>query len=99
MFMLSDKNKGCVLLSELRKTKLSEPGELSKEVVIVCCLADLDLKKLHRMHHLRTNRTVFWLEMVDPDATKEAVWQVIRSHNRCQLIDAMMSVKVKDNWK
>lgn len=98
MFMPSDKNKGRAPI-RIEENQVEWTRWVSKEVAIVCCLADLDLKKLHRMHHLRTDRTLFWLEMVDPDVTKEAVWQVIRSHDRCQLIDAMMSVKVKDNWK
>ena len=69
------------------------------------CAGAMDLRKVHDMHHMGVERSLFQARKFDPTVTKQAVRSVVRSCSKCQSIDpAPVShekgeIGVRDNWK
>ena len=103
IFVPSSKNKADIL-TRVRKSWLTAKGVDSEEEF--CCVgANVDLRKMHDIHHMGVERTLYLAHKVDPTITKDAVRKVVQSCQQCQSIDPAPSthiageVSVKENWK
>lgn len=79
VYILGEEQGMC---SHQKEEKLVGHARGLKEVAVVCCLGDLDLKKLCSMLPLRLVSSLFFLLLarkVDPDITEKVGHQVVRS--------------------
>ncbi|XP_029642776.1 uncharacterized protein LOC115217275 [Octopus sinensis] len=80
-------------LTRVKRVWLEEPEEARKGIAAACRLDDSELKRLHSMHHLGVDRTLYLSK------------KVVRSCDRCQSIDPTPcgheqgNLLVERNWK
>ena len=97
------KNKADVL-TRVKKNWLHREDDDENDDRDVCAGA-MDLRKVHDMHHMGVERSLFQARKLDPTVTRQAVRSVVRSCSKCQSIDpAPVShekgeIGVRDNWK
>ena len=97
------KNKADVL-TRVKKNWLHREDDDENDDRDVCAGA-MDLRKVHDMHHMGVERSLFQSRKLDPTVTRQAVRSVVRSCSKCQSIDpAPVShekgeIGARDNWK
>nr|XP_027233814.1 uncharacterized protein LOC113825211 [Penaeus vannamei] len=100
---VSEKNKADVL-TRVKKTWLGFQEEVEKETS-VCCAGVSSMEDLHKMHHMRDDRTLYLARKIDPTITRDKVRRVVRYCSRCQSIDPAPTVHeagnicVKNDWR
>jgi ribonuclease HI len=100
------KNKADVL-TRVKKDWLTikQQGVLRKETTGICMAGHVDIKEMHRMHHMGVDRTLYLAKLVDPGVTRDEVKKVVKSCEECQSIDPPPRVhekgnlSVTENWK
>ncbi|XP_029643257.1 uncharacterized protein LOC115217646 [Octopus sinensis] len=66
IFVPSEKNRADVL-TRVKRAWLQVPEEAKQDVAAVCHLSDSELRRLHTMHHMGVDRTLFLARKVDSD--------------------------------
>ncbi|XP_029657149.1 uncharacterized protein LOC115231222, partial [Octopus sinensis] len=104
VFVPSEKNRADAL-TRVKKAWLEEPEEARKGIAAACWLDDSELKRLHAMHHLGVDRTLYLAKEIDADVTRRSIRKVVGSCDRYQSIDPAPcgneqgSLSVVQNWK
>ncbi|XP_029641347.1 uncharacterized protein LOC115216286 [Octopus sinensis] len=100
----SEKNRADAL-TRVKRAWLEEPEEARKGIAAACQLDDSELKRLHAMHHLGVDRTLYLAKKSDADVTRGSIRKVVGSCDRCQSINPAPcgheqgSLSVEHNWK
>ncbi|KAK7077937.1 hypothetical protein SK128_013013, partial [Halocaridina rubra] len=47
----------------------------------------VDIDKMHNMHHMGVDRTLYLTRIVDPTVDRNSVLKDVRSYKRCQSVD------------
>ncbi|XP_029638122.1 uncharacterized protein LOC115213326 [Octopus sinensis] len=104
VFVPSERNRADAQTRE-KRAWLGEPEEAKKGIALACWLDDFELKRLHAMHHLGVDRTLYLMKMIDADVTRRSIRKVVGSCDRCQSIDPAPcgheqgNLLVEHNWK
>lgn len=78
----SEKNKTDAL-TRVNKPWLEMLEDSLMRVATACWLEGLELRRLHNMHHMGVNRTLFLTRKVDADVTRKSVQKVVGNCDRC----------------
>ena len=106
-YVQTSKNKADSL-TRVKRVWLSSHGKVTgneTEVLESVCAGAIDLDKIHGMHHVGVDRTLFLARKIDPEVTREAVQDIVRRCEKCQTIDPAPikhdqgELYVKENWK
>ena len=73
-------------LTRVKKSWLTDVEGATTEKASVCAGA-IDLEKVHNMHHVGVERTLFLARMIDPNVTRRSVQEVVSGCEMCQSID------------
>lgn len=91
-------------LTRVKKTWLTDvEGDQNEEATVFA--GAIDLEKVHNMHHVGVERTLFLSRKIDPNVTRRLVQEVVSDCKMCQSIDLAPVVQVKgeigvkENWK
>lgn len=102
--MPTSKNKADEL-TRVKKAWLTDVKGDQNEGATVCAGA-IDLEKVHNMHHVGVDRTLFLLRKIYSNVTRRAVQEVVSGcEMSCQSIDSAPVVHnkgeigVKENWR
>ena len=103
VLVTSAKNKADVLTRVKKDWLTTERCDPEEEVVV--CAGAVDLEKLHEMHHVGVDRTLFLARKIDPRVTRGSVRRVVQGCEVCQSIDpapvmhSRGEIGVGENWK
>lgn len=86
IFVLPERNK-VVLLTQVKKAWLTVLKASKWGVAARYHLGDVELRRLHTMHHMCMHRIPYLAIGVDSDITKQSIQVVVRSCDRCQSIE------------
>ncbi|XP_029642717.1 uncharacterized protein LOC115217217 [Octopus sinensis] len=104
LFVPSERNRADAL-TRVKRAWLEDPEEAQKGIATACRLDDSKLKRLHAMHHLRVDKTLYLAKKIDADVTRRNIRKVVGRCDRCQYIDfapcghEQGNLSVEHNWK
>lgn len=91
-------------LTRVKKSWLTDvKGDQSEEAEV--CAGAVDLEKVHQMHHVGVERTLYLSRKIDPNVTRRAVKEVVSGCEMCQSIDPAPvthnkgEIGTEENWK
>lgn len=91
-------------LTRVKKAWLTDVEGDQNEGPTVCAGA-IDLEKVHNMHHVGVDRTLFLTWKINPNVPRRLVQKVVSGYEMCQSIDPAPVVHnkgeigVKKNWR